>query len=472
MRVLAVSRVKPSAEPSPAAAGDARVKMKLSFFDVPWVEFPPIQRVFLYELPGGDDEFPAAVRRLKASLAATLAAYLPLAGKLAHVAGTGDVVVDCAAADDPGVAFVEAEADAAMCARRLARDEEHDVPAFRALVPELDTQVLPAPVLAVQATRLPGGLALGISIHHAVADGQALWRFLSAWATAARDGSPVAAPHYCRDVVRVPGADELTRQMLKMIAPNLPVVVRDFCQRFKLVRRTFYLSGDAIQALKRRIDALAAAEHAENAAAAADGTTTTPVRTTTKPVSTFVAPSALGWTAFARSKGLGADDDTCLVFLADLRARLDPPVPDGDGYLGNCIKACPAAADAGELRGDRGLLRACRALKAAVAAEVEAAPLAGSDRWMERLMRLPFQRMANVVGSPRLRFYEAADFGFGRPARVELVSMNNDGEVVLFAGRQDGEVQLSVSLDPARMVEFKAHVLAATSTSSKSWSRL
>jgi hypothetical protein len=58
--------------------------------------------------------------------------------------------------------------------------------------------------------------------------------------------------------------------------------------------------------------------------------------------------------------------------------------------------------------------------------------------------------------------YEASDFGFGRPARVELVSMNCDGEMVLVGGREDGEVQLSVSLDPARMKEFKAHVFAST----------
>jgi hypothetical protein len=37
--------------------------------------------------------------------------------------------------------------------------------------------------------------------------------------------------------------------------------------------------------------------------------------------------------------------------------------------------------------------------------------------------------------------------------------MNHDGEMVLVGGRGDGEVQVSVSLDPARMEEFKAHVL-------------
>ncbi|KAG2581878.1 phenolic glucoside malonyltransferase 1-like [Panicum virgatum] len=470
VRVLAVSRVAPADDAgSGGGAGEARVK--LSFFDTAWVVLPPIQRVFLYDLPGGDgaDEFPAAVRRLKDALAATLALYRPLAGNLAYVAETGDVVVDCAAGGDPGVAFVEAEAAApdddgggGMDVRRLAGDEAHDIPAFLALVPGHDTRVLPAPVLSVQATRLPGGrgLALGLSVHHAVADGQAVWRFVGAWAAAAREGSPVTKvlgpPHYDRAAVHVPNGDEFAREMLRKVAPNLPVTNTamdyDFSQRFRLGRRTFYLAADDIRSLKHRIDALAAA----NDAAAGDSATTTTTKKK-KPVSTFVALAALGWTAFVRAKALAAGDDTYLVFLADLRARLDPPV--GDGYLGNCIKGCLAMADAGDLLGgDRGLLAACRAIQAAVA-EMEAAPLAGTERWLQRMMTLPFQRLCNVAASPRFRVYEASDFGFGRPARVELVSMNHDGEMVLVGGREDGEVQVSVSLDPARMEEFKAHVL-------------
>lgn len=473
VRVLSVSRVVPAPAPADGSTAAADpVVVKLSFFDTPWVVLPPIQRVFLYELPGVDDidaEFTAAVARLKTSLAATLAAYMPLAGKLAYVAGTGDVVVDCA--DDPGVAFVEAEADAdaeSMDVRRLAGDEAHDIPAFLALVPELSTKVLPAPVLSVQATRLPrgGGLALGLSVHHAVADGQAVWRFMAAWVSAARDGSPVTEslppPHFGREVVHVPNGDESARQMLKMIAPNLPVASTvadyDFSQRFRLARRTFYLAGDDIRALKRRIDALAAAEN--DAAAVADDGSNDNSNSKKKPVSTFVALSALGWTSFVRAKGLVAGDDTYLVFLADLRARLDPPV--GDGYLGNCIKGVLATADAGDLLGERGLLAASRAIQAAVA-EMEAAPLAGTERWLEKMMGLPFTRLANVAASPRFRVYEASDFGFGRPKRVELVSMNHDGEMVLVGGRNDGEVQLSVSLDPARMDEFKAHVFASSS---------
>ncbi|KAK3122835.1 hypothetical protein QOZ80_8AG0619050 [Eleusine coracana subsp. coracana] len=447
VRVLAVSRV------APAAPSSERAAVRLSFFDTPWIVLPPIQRVFLYSLPDADAaSFPAVVERLKHSLAATLALYLPLAGKLAYVADAEDVVVDLA--DDPGVAFVEAEAEG-FDVSRLAGDEAHDIQAFLGLVPELDARVLPAPVLSVQVTRLGNaGLALGLSVHHAVADGQAVWRFMGAWAAAAREGSPVTKalglPHYSRDVIRVPGGDEFARQMLKMVAPNLPVANAreyDFSQRFRLARRTFYLAADDIRRLKKRIDALAAAEEE----APGDN------KPTTKPVSTFVALSALGWAAFVRAKGLVSGDDTYLIFLADLRARLDPPV--GDGYLGNCIKGCLAMADAGDLLGERGLLAAAQAVQASVK-EMEAAPLAGTERWIERVMQLPFSRLANVAASPRFRVYEASDFGFGWPQRVELVSMNHDGEMVLVGGRGDGEVQLSVSLDPARIDQFKKHVLA------------
>ena len=115
----------------------------------------------------------------------------------------------------------------------------------------------------------------------------------------------------------------------------------DFSQRFLLARRTFYLGADEIRSLRRRIDDLASAE-----STAAGGDAPQP-----KPVSTFVALAALSWTAFVRSKGLGAGDDTYLAFLADLRSRLDPRV--SEAYLGNCVRACLAScADVRRRRAD------------------------------------------------------------------------------------------------------------------------
>lgn len=438
VHVLSVSRVAPS-----PADHACHVKVKLSFLDMQWVATPPFQKVFLYQLSGGN-EFSAAVTRLKESLAATLALYLPLAGKLAYVAETGEVVVDCS---DTGVAFFEAEAkdESRMDVRRLASDEAHHVAAFLSLVPQHDARVLPAPVLCLQATRLGGGLALGLSVHHAVADGCAMAKFMNAWASASRGDSPtsksLSPPQYSREaVVRAhPRGDELAREVLKKVAPNLPVANASedyFTQRSRLARRTFYLNSDDVRSLKRRIDSLA------------------PCGEAAKPVSTFVALSALGWTAFVRAKRLAPGDDTYLAFPADLRARLHLAV--GEGYFGNCVRVCVAIANVGELLGEAGLLHASCALQAAVR-EMEAAPLVESVGWVEWVRQLPLARLVWVVGSPLFRVYDTADLGFRRPVRVEPVSMNHDGRMLLAAGRRDGEMQVSVSLDPGHMDAFKAH---------------
>lgn len=62
----------------------------------------------------------SVVARLKESLPATLALYVPLAGKVSRVVDSGDLFVDCS---DLGVAFVEVEvAEGAVDARRLAGD--------------------------------------------------------------------------------------------------------------------------------------------------------------------------------------------------------------------------------------------------------------------------------------------------------------------------------------------------------------
>ncbi|TVU12373.1 hypothetical protein EJB05_46014, partial [Eragrostis curvula] len=440
-------------------AGSGRTN--LSFFDTLWVAAPPVQLVFLYELPTADECFPSVVRRLKESLAAALALYLPLAGRLVYVAETRDVVLDWSHSDAVGVAFTEAEGD--MDVRRLAGDEAHDVPAFRSLVAGAGRPGAPG---ARAATRLGGGMALGVSVHHAATDGHGLWRFVDAWVSASRrQGSSVTkkslgSPCYGREAIVHPRGDELARELLHKLAPNLPVArATDYdTRRFELARRTFYLSAQDVRSLTRLINSLASAE-------AEAGSGEAP-----PPVSTFVALSALGWTAFVRSKDLAAGEDTHLIFLADLRARLNPPV--GRRLPGQLPQ---------RVRGERGRRRPLG--RAGPPARGAGDPGGGagdgggaSGRDGDRVRRPPPSRRANVASSPHHRVHDATDFGFGKPARVELVSMNHDGEMALFGGRRDGEVQLSVSLDPGRMDAFKAHVLAACRgggvTAGKPWAGL
>jgi len=156
------------------------------------------------------------VDALRASLVETLARFPTLAGRIVHVPAMGDAAFDCTAGGvASGVRFLVAEAseDAdAYAARRLARDEDHDVESFARLVPALDTGVLPAETLAAQVTRLrDGGLAVGVAMHHATVDGRSVWRFLRTWAAACRGEGDAGGEELARSVeAEAPNRDKLS----------------------------------------------------------------------------------------------------------------------------------------------------------------------------------------------------------------------------------------------------------------------
>ncbi|CAM0870314.1 unnamed protein product [Alopecurus aequalis] len=292
-----------------------------------WVVFPVLQHVLLYE-DADMPPFHALLQSLQSSLAATLA------GRLVHLKDTGDVAISCSASDS--VKFVVAESDADV--RRLARDEEHDLPELEQLVPDVDMSELPTAVLAVQATRFEGGVAVGLTVHHAVADGRSLWAFVESWAAACRGQTPATRPTFDRSLIRLPGGEELARSIFRV--PPLPSMVED---RARFTRRTFTLDSTDMQRLKQHIVHLAQAHG-------------TPVA---RPPSTFVAVTALAWTCFARCKPFGMEDDVLLHFLADVRARLHPPV--AVGYIGVCLTRCLAVLPARDLRGTRAMVSAASA---------------------------------------------------------------------------------------------------------------
>ncbi|KAG2569152.1 hypothetical protein PVAP13_7NG387363 [Panicum virgatum] len=463
--------------PAPAAAAPPG-PIKLNAMEAQWVVAPVLQHLLLFEgdqLPPFDD----VVRSLKSSLAATLATHAPLAGKLHHLAESGEVAIRCSAADE-GVRFVVAETDAD--ARRLACDEDHDVLTFVGLVPEVDMYRLPAPLLAVQATRLGGGggVALGLTVHHAVADGRSLWRFVEAWAAACRgDAPPEPPPCFDRSRVGLPGGEELARSVVRKYMPDLPVVrsrehstgfvhispIRVlislhliFCchhqvpmpailqqDRLRFTRRTFTLDAPRIARLKQRIVRLGEAHGA-------------PLR---RPPSSFVAVVSLAWTCAVRCRSFPADDNVFLFFLADARDRLDPPA--GADYFGTCLTGCLVKLPARELRAERALAAAAAAVQDAIR-EMAEDPLGSSPGWeflkLAGDRTVPIDRVVNVSGSAGFMAYEVADFGWGRPRRTENVRMNHDGQVALVRARDGGGVQVAVSmLQRAHVDAFKSELL-------------
>lgn len=160
--------------------------------------------------------------------------------------------------------------------------------------------------------------------------------------------------------------------------------------------------------------------------------------------------------SIARARGFADEAPVFAVFLADCRAHMSPPVPDA--YAGNCVALCTASLSGSVLAGPDGPARAVLAVREAVA-EAKREPLRDRARWCTKFMAIPPGRAVVLVGSPWFPAY-GLDFGFGRPARVELASMNNDGEMVLVAGKEAGSVQASVAIAAEKMQAFRDMFMA------------
>ncbi|EEE54373.1 hypothetical protein OsJ_01383 [Oryza sativa Japonica Group] len=357
-----------------------------------------------------------------------------------------------------GVAFLEVEVDGGTPARTPT--ERLDVPAFLRLVPSLEVPELPAPVLAVQATRFVGGgggggVAVGVAVHHAVADGQSFWRFMDAWSAAARGRPSPPAPAFDRSAIVHPMAADMARRILRKKAPELPLI-----PTANLLRRTWErhvvttleLDSHRIGHIKNRIAEL------DEATTASPGTERRPRRLP----STFVAVAALVWSSVVRARASRQPDDGArahLVFPADCRRRLDPPVDAA--YFGNCVRCCVAGAAAGDLAdAHRGVLHAREAIREAIDGFLEHPMVEAFDAWIDAVAALVRQPgFVAVTASPRFQVYEV-DLGWGAPSRVEFASESlPNGMVAMTAGRKEASVQVMATLRPEHMEAFRSQLL-------------
>ncbi|TVU12648.1 hypothetical protein EJB05_46299, partial [Eragrostis curvula] len=241
--------------------------------------------------------------------------------------------------------------------------------------------------------------------------------------------------------------DEVAREILRTVAPSLPVVKSPSPSSSLPAdqrRRTFLLSADEIQSLKRRIVAQTEAMGGQ---------------LDTHP-STYVAVFSLMWMSIVRAKSMHPADDAYFLVAVDFRRRVGLPVDNR--YFGNCVVPCVARAAAGDLCDDgAGLARAAAAILAAIRAqqqeEDDGDPVRGMERWVESWRAVPSrERLTVTASSNRFMAYET-DFGWGAPSRVELMSLFAR-ELVMLLGATDGGVQVTVTLCPEHMDGFESHL--------------
>ncbi|KAK9103668.1 hypothetical protein Sjap_020922 [Stephania japonica] len=413
----------------------------LTTFDLPYVTFYYNQKVLLYKAHAHD--FKQIVEKLKEALGVVLGEFWPLAGRLGkdeegvlRVEFSDDVDDDC---DKYGVEVVEAAAEDVELAD-LAQNEAS--PLLQEVVPYtgvMNFEGLHLPLLAVQITKVKGGIVIGCSFNHAVLDGNATWHFMSSWAEISRGAPTISIPPFhdrakarnTRVKLDLPESAEAHENAPESQDPSGGGEPKPAP---RLREKIFPFSEKAIDRIKSQV----------NGNVASNGC---------KPFSTFQSLGVHLWLAISRARNLKAEDYTVFAIFTDCRKRVDPPMPNG--YCGNLIQAIFTVTVAGMLQAS-GPEYGAGLLQKVIGEHDWQAIEKRSMEWeaVPKLFRYKDAGINSVAigSSPRFKIYEV-DFGFGKAERVKSGSNNKfDGMVYLYQGKDEGKsIDVEITLEAEAM---------------------
>lgn len=372
---------------------------------------------------------------LKESLSIALVQFYPWAGKIIK-GPDGRSAIDC---NDSGVEMVQASIDLPFTD---LGDDFQFKPYFTKLVRwgEIHrSDSSEVPLLSVQVTKfLDGGISLGISQNHVIADGHSLWHFLVSWAECAR-GVPISKPPvHDRTVFKVENPSPDKAYTLIKLSQN-PIFDE---KHAPIVERVFFFSGEMIKQLKYN--------------ASKEGT---------RAYTSYEALCAHVWKSVTKARELKPDQDVHTLVLVNCRRKMNPPVPDE--YFGNVIVNGMVITKAKELLGEslgataqriHDMIELCN--EEALWAQIHYLELR-DNYW--GVFKMDSEGLL-VASSPRFPIYEV-DFGWGPPTAVRPSRCGGDGEMVLFMGRQRGGfVDVCLKLEKSAMdfLENDPDFLAST----------
>ncbi|PON52692.1 Transferase [Parasponia andersonii] len=476
VKIIEVCKVAPP--PILSSESDSPKSLPLSFFDLRWLKYPPIQSLLFYELPTLDAKTTPSLLssfhsdilpRLKHSLSLTLHHYLPLAGNLTWPESSDKPVINYVESDCDAVTLVVAESDADFY--RLSGTNYEDViksAEYHPLVPDLIMSRERTGLLALQVTTFrDGGFSIGITTHHVVLDGSTVITFLKSWAHTCRSlGSGQSyynyslvvpdlplelKPFYDRSVIKDPaGLENLyLKQWLDLDGrSNRSLVCFELKQVFPdSVRGVFHLTRADIQKLRQSVNQYYSGDDGDHVHA-----------------STFSVTYAYVVLCLVKAEGLTKNDDEILVvFGMDCRSRLDPPLPNT--YFGNCLVGCRVVTKTKSLVVDddncrSGLAAATKIISDGIKNLETNGVLKGAEKWLAIVTPSNFHpasvaRIYSISGSPRFGFYSGTDFGWGRPRKFDIVSLDWSGSISLSDSRDgNGGVEIGLALSKQHMETF------------------
>ncbi|KAK8951227.1 hypothetical protein KSP39_PZI004781 [Platanthera zijinensis] len=411
---------------TPAATGSStrRKCLPLTYFDLIFLHFPPVQRIFFYDLPATKSHvFYAELANLKLSLSLALSRFYPLAGALTFPESGQPPVILCSDSDSVFLTVSKSSDDF----HELSGNHARAAARFRHLVPPLPG----AAVLSVQVTLfLKGGVAIGTTVHHAAADGSAYTHFMKTWALIAKQGETAAlsvlpAPVFDREKLRdIKGLENVFLKDLEDLKNDGSLAAWDLSGRPNLVRATFCISPEEIRRLGRR---------------------------TTAGCSPYSLACGLVWASLARARAATGLKKERFGFVTGCRPRLRPALPAT--YFGNCLGICCVEMEREELVRGRGAAAGAEAIWKVIM-RLEKGAFDGAEGWVRAVADYSAARSLTVAGSPKLGIY-GVDFGWGRPRKVELVSVEKTGAMSLAESREaDGGIEVGIALPACEMKKF------------------
>ncbi|XP_044506795.1 phenolic glucoside malonyltransferase 1-like, partial [Mangifera indica] len=380
---------------------------------------------------------------LKHSLSLTLQHYLPLAGKLTWPPHSD--LPNISYSPDDAVSLLVAEAN--LDFNRLSGDDIRESPELRCLIPELSSSDEIASIMALQITLFPNqGFCICITTHHAVVDGSTVIAFMKSWAYLCTQlvlGKqhpsllPELIPFFDRTVLedligfKLSDIVEFKQRSLKL--------KDDSGVNINSVRATLKLSHEDIKKLKEKI--LFQLKE----------------KTPTKQLhlSTFVVTYAYVLVCLVKARAMEDNKNVNFAFLVDCRNRLNPPLLTN--YFGNCLAARDASVKASVFREKNGVSIVAEKISDMVRDIVEKGPLDGEVDRFKRIKNIAEagEELLGVTGWTRFKFY-GVDYGWGKPKKVEIMSIDESGTIVMLEGGDGNSVEIGGIFSRHEMEAFKS----------------
>lgn len=297
-----------------------------------------------------------------------------------------------------------------------------------------------AAVLALQITVFPSsGFCIGITSHHAVLDGRTSTTFMKLWSQICKaNGTDSSSSSFklCYDRALIEDPAELEslflNEWLKEGKPNISdnrsLMLRELQVPPGSVRATFELTQEDIEKLRNSVCA-----------------------ETSKSPSTFSLICGYAWVCVEKAIPDTNKEKAIFGFGVDSRSRLKPALPST--YFGNCIAGCFVVAEREKLVGEKGVAFAAERIRERIRG-LEDGVFKGAETWVSVVNSVQTERITSVAGSPRFEVY-GTDFGWGRPWKVEMSSIDRTGAICLSESKNgSGGIEMGLVLKLQEMKSF------------------